>query len=318
MRVVVWEYVTGGGFGGSGVVSSLLAEGRMMLQQVLQDLAAIPDCLGVTAALAEAEIAAPGEIHPITAETGIAALWDRLIAGADLVWPIAPETDGILERMVATLCAAGKPVLACGPLSLAIAAAKSRTSRHLAEHGIAVVPTFQPGETLPPSQTGYVIKPDDGAGAEATFRVDVPPATFEGVIQPYLEGPALSLSLITASGEAWLLTCNRQRVDQRDGQFRYRGTLVGGAEDRRAVLQPIAAAVARALPDLWGYVGIDLIDTVTGPIVLEINPRLTTSYVGLGAATGLNPAEVILHLRTTPLAALRCQLSVRDVLVEVP
>ena len=53
-----------------------------------------------------------------------------------------------------------------------------------------------------------------------------------------------------------------------------------------------------ALPQTQGYVGIDLI---LGPSldgkddrVIEINPRLTTSYIGLRAATDDNLAEAML------------------------
>ena len=50
------------------------------------------------------------------------------------------------------------------------------------------------------------------------------------------------------------------------------------------------------LPDALGYVGVDvIIDKENDKIyVLEINPRLTTSYVGLADALALNPAKLLL------------------------
>jgi tyramine---L-glutamate ligase len=54
--------------------------------------------------------------------------------------------------------------------------------------------------------------------------------------------------------------------------------------------------VARALPGLAGYVGVDLMVGESGMTVLEINPRLTTSYVGMHAAIGDNPARMVLDL----------------------
>jgi predicted ATP-grasp superfamily ATP-dependent carboligase len=41
---------------------------------------------------------------------------------------------------------------------------------------------------------------------------------------------------------------------------------------------------------------VDLLDTANGPMVLEINPRLTTSCSGLRAATGVNVAARVLGL----------------------
>ena len=49
-------------------------------------------------------------------------------------------------------------------------------------------------------------------------------------------------------------------------------------------LQDWAQQVVQALPGLRGLVGVDYIQTKDGPVVLEINPRATTSYAGLRAA----------------------------------
>jgi len=170
------------------------------------------------------------------------------------------------------------------------------------QHGLSVAPD------------GWVVKPDDGAGAESTrlfhTRDDIErwlaaaPEPDTLVLQPYLQGVAASLSLLCQSGRARLLSCNRQEVAIEDGAFRFRGSIVGGLEDGRPMLEPIAAAVAAAIPDLWGYVGVDLIDSVAGPVVPEINPRLTTSYVGLRSALRMNPARLIFALLERDLNAI--------------
>jgi len=77
-------------------------------------------------------------------------------------------------------------------------------------------------------------------------------------------------------------------------------------------LQDWAQHVVQALPGLRGLVGVDYIQTKDGPVVLEINPRATTSYAGLRAAMAQNPlrcwlqnepwqwvqgARVLIHLK---------------------
>jgi predicted ATP-grasp superfamily ATP-dependent carboligase len=65
------------------------------------------------------------------------------------------------------------------------------------------------------------------------------------------------------------------------------------------VYQNLIDQIAKALPELWGYIGIDLIETAEqGPLLLEINPRLTTSFVGIYPATGINVAEQVIQLLT--------------------
>jgi len=90
-----------------------------------------------------------------------------------------------------------------------------------------------------------------------------------------------------------------QRLSQ-DGRFRYvGGQLLSDPELRRRATTAAAAAL-RALPALLGYVGVDLVLGAardgSEDYVVEINPRLTTSYVGLRAATRMNLAGAMLQI----------------------
>jgi predicted ATP-grasp superfamily ATP-dependent carboligase len=53
---------------------------------------------------------------------------------------------------------------------------------------------------------------------------------------------------------------------------------------------------------LLGYAGVDLVlgDAAdgSGDYAIEINPRLTTSYIGLRAAAGFNVAEAMVRCAT--------------------
>jgi predicted ATP-grasp superfamily ATP-dependent carboligase len=93
-----------------------------------------------------------------------------------------------------------------------------------------------------------------------------------------------------------LLACNRQKVGLEHGAFRFDGVSVNAMADRGGRYAALAREIARALPGLWGYCGVDFIETDTGPIVIEVNPRLTTSYAGLRRAIGINPAQLVLEL----------------------
>ena len=53
--------------------------------------------------------------------------------------------------------------------------------------------------------------------------------------------------------------------------------------------------IAAAIPGLRGFVGVDFVLGVDGrATVLEVNPRLTSAYVGLSARLGRNLAAEIL------------------------
>jgi predicted ATP-grasp superfamily ATP-dependent carboligase len=235
------------------------------------------------------------------AQENILEHWSGCIAEADAVWPIAPESDGMLERISAM--AADRKLLGCGPIAVRLAASKRATARCLEKAGIAVVPTWLTSEFKP--ETGhFVVKPDDGVGCEGSRVFDsadallhwMPGKDTTHVIQPWLAGEPASLSMICRNGRAQLLSCNRQLIEIRNGEIHYRGSLLNGFAQHWPEFEQLAAQVAAAIPELAGYVGVDVMVDQGRLTVLEINPRLTTSYVGLHQATGLNPAGLVLDL----------------------
>jgi len=299
----------------------------MMVRALAGDLSRLPGIEVVVArdpAIRLDDVA--GDIRAVNPEH-LWAAWGELIARCDAVWPIAPETSGILEEVTALALRHRRPVLNTSGVALAIARSKHATAAHLARTGVPVAPTARLGEAPPASTHGWVVKPDDGAGAIDTHFLPDRAALArwqehhrEGnvAVQAFVPGTPLSLSLLMQDGACWLLSCNVQHVRCEGGVFAYRGGTIGGAEARRPALETLAARVAASLPGLWGYVGVDVVDGPDGAAVIEINPRLTTSYVGLAESLGLNPAGLVLALRKQKLRALIRPLAPRPVDIIVP
>jgi predicted ATP-grasp superfamily ATP-dependent carboligase len=86
--------------------------------------------------------------------------------------------------------------------------------------------------------------------------------------------------LVGQGGDVALLGVGWQTVDVVRGRFHYRG---GRMPAPRGLGLGGPFDAVRAVEGLRGFVGVDFIDPGDGgsPIVLEINPRLTTSFVGL-------------------------------------
>jgi predicted ATP-grasp superfamily ATP-dependent carboligase len=208
-------------------------------------------------------------------------------------------------------------LLGCRPHAVRIAASKHATAAHLAQHGIAVVPTLRPSDPMPRAACA-VAKPDDGVGCEDTRRFDdlgelrrwlEAGRSASHVVQPWLEGEPASLSMLCLEGRSQLLSCNRQLVEVSREDIRYRGSVLNDMAIHWAAFDTVATQVAQALPGLAGYVGVDVIVNAGKVTVLEINPRLTTSYAGMRRAIGCNPAGLVLDLlyngRMTEAAALQ-------------
>lgn len=307
MKIFVYEHITGGGCLGEPLPAALRAEGELMLRSVVSDLAAIAHVEVVTMCDARIELAdLPAERHVVRDPGEWQRLFDQLVAQSDALWPVAPETGGTLETLSRAALAADRVLLNSRPDAVRVAASKRLTAEALAAAGIGAIPTYRASEP-PSSRRGqWVAKPDDGCGchdtrlfddfASAALWIEAQSDPGNYVIQPYVPGEAVSLSVLAREGEACLMSVNRQRVVVRDGGFVFLGSVVNDLADAGGRCARLAARVARAVPGLWGYFGIDIILGEQGPTVAEINPRLTTSYAGLGAALECNPAAWVLGL----------------------
>lgn len=316
-NIFVHEHITGGGLIGEVLPGSLAAEGRMMRDALVRDLAALPDI--AISILHDRRIEPPkGATH--ARGVGERSEWkiafDALVETADAVWIVAPETGGVLEHLSQSVLSAGRMLIGSTPAAVRIAASKRESHRCLAQARIASVPTYRPDEPRPHAKGHWVAKPDDGCGSEHT-RVFADGAAAERwiasrpdgarfVLQPYLPGEALSLSALGHDGQGWLLCVNRQKMELRDGAFAFRGVEVNATADQDGTFAELVAGVVRTIPGLEGYFGIDVIVSDAGPVVVDINPRLTTSWAGLAAALGANPAglvlDLLLHDRPVPPA----------------
>lgn len=306
LKIFVFEYVTGGGLYREPLPASLVREGDLMLQSLLADLSEIPGVVTITSRDSRLPtLKLSVETVQVSPESDFQQCWRQCMEAADAVWLIAPETGRVLENLSAMVISAGKVLLGSAPGAVANTAFKFSTSAVLAQCGVAVVPSFRP-QDLSIGEGVWVAKPDDGAGCEDTccFTSQAALMAWLGqagrmhshIVQPYFPGEPASLSMFCRDGKAWLLSCNRQLIQLNEDAFSYHGSVLNGMACHWSAFELIAQRVAHAVPGLAGYVGVDLVVAETGITVLEINPRLTTSYVGLQRAMGCNPARLVLDM----------------------
>jgi predicted ATP-grasp superfamily ATP-dependent carboligase len=307
MKIFVFEFVTGGGLAGEPLPPGLVREADLMVRSLLDDLAQVPGVDLLASRDPRLPVLAGVETLPAVAGEDPFALYARGVAEAQAAWPTAPETRGVLECLGRLTLGQGRVLLGCHPDAVRVTASKRATALVLSAAGIRAVPTFGAADDLPDLPGRWVLKPDDGAGSEDTLLVPDWRAARAGlaregpgfVAQPWIEGDALSLSLLLGGGEARVLSCNRQHVRVSDGRLFLARLGVNAAGQRGREFGALAERIAATIPLLWGHVGVDLIAGPEGPVVLEVNPRLTTSYCGLGKALSINPARLVLDLART-------------------
>ncbi len=309
MRVFVYECVTAGGLG-ADVPASLLREGRAMLDAVCADFRRLP---GVEVVTAE---------HDRFRETAASCTWTLVIA---------PEFDDHLHGLTQAVLDVGGRLLGSLPAAIRLTGDKLATANFWHERGMRQ-PRTEPldpqgfASFAPP----WVMKPRHGAGSQATFLIRNRDDGLrvwseaihecgdgEFIVQEYVRGAPASVALLMAPGQTIPLLPARQHLSS-DGRFRYRGgslPLPPALADRAT---RIALAAVAGIDGLQGYVGVDLVLGENGEdYAIEINPRLTTSYIGLRQHTRSNLAELMLTCaRGEPMEPL--QWEARQVRFQAP
>jgi predicted ATP-grasp superfamily ATP-dependent carboligase len=189
------------------------------------------------------------------------------------------------------------------PAAARLAGDKLRLAARLRESGVPTPPTV----VWPAAPAGFpaVCKLRHGAGSQATFRVcnddELRRAVEETraesrddmVVQPYVPGLAASAAFLLGPGRRLAMPAVAQHLSA-EGRFRYQGGSLPLAPELHERASRLAAGAIDAVDGLRGYVGVDVVLGPAGDAVIEINPRLTTSYVGLRALARFNLAEALL------------------------
>lgn len=107
----------------------------------------------------------------------------------------------------------------------------------------------------------------------------------------------MSIAVLCGPNRKICLPGGKQHLST-EGRFRYLGGEMPLSRSLQARAETLALAAINALPATTGYVGIDLIlgETAETDCVIEVNPRLTTSYVGLRTLSEKNLAQAMLDL----------------------
>lgn len=297
--MLVYEYCVASGLGrsSSDPAHSLFREGRAMLDAVMADCTAIPGVIVETVRESDAE----------SAERTLLATAAR----CDWAIVIAPEFADTLLQVVQQVRSTGCRLLGAEPSAIALTADKLALANHWREHGVPTPSTVSCGEHAVIDYP-VVLKPRDGVGSEHLFlarsamELEQQAKTWRtmGVNRPMLAqslipGQAASVAFLIGHGQILPLSPTFQHLSP-DGRFRYLGGELPIPAPLAARAVTLGQRAIANIPGLAGYVGVDV---VLGPAadgsqdaVIEINPRFTTSYVGLRAHADFNIIEMLLRL----------------------
>jgi predicted ATP-grasp superfamily ATP-dependent carboligase len=308
MRVFVFEHMAGGGEGGDPPSAELVAQGTVMLQAVVADLVRAGCAVTTTRDGRVSLNVSEARVTTLDPGGAPAAQVDPHLRDCEAALIIAPETDGQLAQWTRHLERTGAHNLGSSAEAVALCGDKLALAAHLQANDIAT-PSVSgvPGEGPGP----WAVKPRDGAGAEATYyvadraRARAWSACADTVCQPWVTGEPVSASVMVGDGSITPLRAGTQHIDvdcAENGAVRYTGGTLPLAPPRAERAMRLACDACRCVAGLHGFVGVDLVlgDSPAEDQVIEINPRLTMSYLGLTAMTEQGLGHAMLNRDRAP------------------
>jgi predicted ATP-grasp superfamily ATP-dependent carboligase len=323
LRLLVYEHVAGGGFADETIPPNVLSEGFGMLRTLIADFKAAGHNITTTLDARIARLNPPlyaDCVVPVFSSQEAQANLQKNSEQADAAYVIAPETDGLLRSRVEFVEQTGTTSLNCPASAIEKLSDKAVFYEFLRKLGVPLPTTimfsvtddlkeikkairgslnfpliFKPSNGVSCCGLSVVRNKDHVAGAVDKIKKESSSKHF--LVQELIIGTAASVSLISTGNDAVPISLNCQHVaiETPEACSRYSGGSVPFDHPLKSEAFAMAEKLVKSFPSLRGYLGVDFVLTNDEPVAIEVNPRLTTSYVGLSRVANFNPAQAIVN-----------------------
>ncbi len=320
MRILLYEHICGGGYAGQPLSPSLLSEGFGMLRGLAEDFkvagfevsALLDSRIMCTCPPFEAD-----HVIEVNSRTIADVTLSLAAESADMVYAVAPEAGSVLQSIVERVEDAGAISLNCKPETIRQAADKAKLDSCVRHLGLEYPRTLKlktvevekvvsevkgklgfPAVVKPLASAGCAglsIVKDEADIAAGVKKIEVENDDGQFIAQKLVVGVPVSVSLIGNGKKAKPVSLNLQNVTLAPPQAEssYNGGQVPLDHPLREKAFAAAKMLVESFDGLRGYIGVDFVLANDKAYVLEINPRLTTSFVGLRKVANFNLAQAI-------------------------
>ena len=339
-RIFIFEFVSGGGFNKIKIPITLFCEGYGMLRSIIIDFKFLNFEISTMLDYRIFHLSnflPVDELSIIRNMDNFLKIFKTKVKESEYTFIIAPESSKILYKLTKIVKKSNRILLSTNLEGIRVGMSKFNTYYFFKGNKTTAPKTYlipirkkqldidfilQKFNIL---KKPMIIKPEDGVGAESIYYFETQYQIkhfFQEfkhkveygrkyIIQEFIEGKDLSASLIgvpyimdSQIKNPVLLSINAQNVNIKNSN--YNSEYYGGytpVEDYQKTKNSLSLLLEKInFSEFSGYFGIDFIRTTDSKIYfIEINPRLTTSYIGLRNVINLNPAKLILDSKLNRL-----------------
>ncbi len=331
--IFIFEFVSGGGFNQVGIPSSLFCEGYAMLRTIIEDFKKLGFHI-TTLLDSRIEFLSPymkvDVIKSVGLEEDYLKKYTDCVRDSSYCFVIAPEFSSILYNLTKIVKKNKKKLLSIDLNGVKLGASKLETYKFFIANKMSTPKSYKIPfkgiifdldfilQKYDQLNSPIVIKPNDGVGSESIFYFEkrndilqffessnkIIDANRKYILQEYIEGDPMSVSVIIdqtpekiVENVPKILGVNFQNLQikdlTKDSEYFGGFTPVKQFEQLKGQIENILKRVD--LSAFKGYFGIDFVKKADNSLsFIEINPRLTTSYVGIRNVLEFNPMELLL------------------------
>ena len=323
MHILIYEHISSGGLSGEALSAGVLSEGFAMLSTTVADFQSAGHCVTVILDSRLITYGVPLKAKNVLVVSSKEEAKKTLLKTAnevDATLVIAPESNQVLSSIVRQLKGTDSRSLNCSAEAIDKASNKANLQTFATKLGLPIPKTLLLNSTNNSQkitekiesdlQFPVVLKPIDGTScsglsivsnprqiAVAINKINKVSTNEQFIVQQFVEGVPVSVSLISTGHQALPISLNKQVLilEAPEADSIYSGGEVPFESKLKEKAFYVAKKIVESIPGLKGYIGVDLVLTPDAAFIVDVNSRLTTSYVGLCKVAGFNIAQAILN-----------------------
>ena len=333
-KIFIFEFVSGGGYNQVDIPLSLFCEGYAMLRTTIEDfkklgfqiITLLDKRISHLARYLKTDM-----VKFVKPEDDYLKIYTKCVKKSPFCFIIAPEFSKHLYNLTKIAKNLNKKILSIDLSGVWLGTSKLETYKYFIANKVNTPKSYKIPlkggkmdvdfilQKFEQFDCSLIMKPEDGAGSELIYHFttkDQILQLFERakanldiarsyIVQEFIDGDDLSISIINRTTsekintmDQIILSINAQNVQNIDSNKD--SLYLGGFTpvENYKVLKNKFEKILKSmdLTSFQGYFGIDFIKKADNSIYfIEINPRLTTSYIGIRNILDFNPLEFLFN-----------------------
>ena len=333
-KIFIFEFVSGGGYNQVDFPLSLFCEGYAMLRTTIEDfkklgfqiITLLDKRISHLARYLKTDM-----VKFVKPEDDYLKIYTKCVKKSPFCFIIAPEFSKHLYNLTKIAKNLNKKILSIDLSGVWLGTSKLETYKYFIANKVNTPKSYKIPlkggkmdvdfilQKFEQFDCSLIMKPEDGAGSELIYHFTTKDqilqlferakANFDiarsYIVQEFIDGDDLSISIINRTTsekintmDQIILSINAQNVQNIDSNKD--SLYLGGFTpvENYKVLKKKFEKILKSmdLTSFQGYFGIDFIKKADNSIhFIEINPRLTTSYIGIRNILDFNPLEFLFN-----------------------